>query len=232
MKKRRKILKILFAAGLLLVLLAALLAAFAWFFPQQVLTVESGPVKGDVLVLLGGRPDRAFRAAELFKQGEAPKVLVTGLGDDVSNKRTLEQNGVTNTAIIMESKSRTTRENAEFSIAILRKMGAKRVILVTSWYHSRRALATFEHYAPDIQFYSRPSYLGYVGSKENAETLKPEMLKAGTTKTGATNVSVSEFQLSAFKAQQKAEWKQVRRYANSEYYKLLGYWVRYGVFPI
>jgi hypothetical protein len=39
--------------------------------------------------------------------------------------------------------------------------GAKRVIIVTSWYHSRRALHTFQHYAPDIQFYSRPAYFGY-----------------------------------------------------------------------
>ena len=188
--KRHKLLKILFAACLLL----ALLAALAWLFPQQVLTVDSGPVKGDVLVLLGGRPDRAFRAAELFKQGAAPKVLVTGLGDDASNKRTLEQNGVTNTAIIMESKSHTTRENAEFSIAILRKMGAKRVILVTSWYHSRRSLATFEHYAPDIQFYSRPSYVGY----------------------------------------QRPDWHPngLSHYIKSEYVKLLGYWVCYGVCPI
>ena len=188
--KRHKILKILFTAFLLL----ALLAALAWFFPQQVLTVDRGPVKGDVLVLLGGRPDRAVRAAELFKQGEAPKVLVSGLGDDASNKRTLEQNGVTNAAIIMESKSHTTRENAEFSIAILRKMGAKRVILVTSWYHSRRALATFEHYAPDIQFYSRPSYVDYPRSDWHS--------------SGASH------------------------YIKSEYVKLLGYWVCYGVFPL
>lgn len=223
--KRHRLLKTLFAAGVLL----ALLAAAAWLFPQQVLTVDSGPVKADVLVVLGGFPDRAVRAAELFKQGEAPKVLVSGLGDNASNKKTLERDGVTNSAIILETKSHTTRENAEFSIAMLRRMGAKRVILVTSWYHSRRALMCFEHYAPEIQFYSRPSYFGYIGGK--SETLKTETLKSGTTKTGNTNVSVSAFQLSAFKAQQKAEWKQVRRYANSEYFKLLGYWVCYGVFP-
>jgi uncharacterized SAM-binding protein YcdF (DUF218 family) len=40
-------------------------------------------------------------------------------------------------------------------------MGARRVIIVTSWYHSRRALHCFEHYAPDITFYSRPSYFGF-----------------------------------------------------------------------
>jgi uncharacterized SAM-binding protein YcdF (DUF218 family) len=60
--------------------------------------------------------------------------------------------------IEMEDQSRTTRENAIDAVQLLRKLGAHRVIIVTSWYHSRRALACFEHYGPEIQFYSRPSY--------------------------------------------------------------------------
>jgi uncharacterized SAM-binding protein YcdF (DUF218 family) len=31
------------------------------------------------------------------------------------------------------------------------------VILVTSWFHSRRALKCFRHHAPDIEFVSRPT---------------------------------------------------------------------------
>jgi uncharacterized SAM-binding protein YcdF (DUF218 family) len=201
--KRRRILKILFAAGLLPVLLAV--AAF--FFPQQVLTVDSGPVTADALVVLGGTPDRAVRAAELFKQGEAPWILVSGAGDNASNKRLLVRNGVTNTVIFVEDKSRTTRENAEFSIPLLRSLGAHRVIIVTTWYHSRRALACFEHYAPDIQFYSHPSYFGFVE-------------KAG----GAENAAQI--------TERKAEWKRARSYANTEYFKLLGYWICYGVCPV
>jgi uncharacterized SAM-binding protein YcdF (DUF218 family) len=189
MNRRRLVLKI----SLWLAVLPALLAAGLWFFPQQVLTVDSGPVKADALVVLGGLPDRAVRAAELFKLGEAPKILVSGYGDCASNEKLLEIEGVTNTAIILECKSRTTRENAEFSIAMLRQMGAQRVIIVTSWYHSRRALACFEHYAPDIQFYSRPSYFAYP----------------------------------------RTEWrpKGISGYVKSEYLKLLGYWVCYGVAP-
>lgn len=190
MKRRRIILKLLMA------LFVALLAAglTAWLLPQQVLTVDSGPVTADAIVVLGGTPDRAVRAAELFKQGEAPKILVSGFGDCVSNEKLLVRDGVTNTAIILEGKSRTTRENAEYSIALLRQMGAHRVIIVTAWYHSRRGLACFEHYAPDIQFYSRPSYFAYP----------------------------------------KTEWrpKGISRYVKSEYVKLLGYWVCYGVCPI
>jgi uncharacterized SAM-binding protein YcdF (DUF218 family) len=187
---RRKLLKIL--GGLLVCLVVAGIAA--WLFPEQVLTVDSGPVKAEVLVVLGGRPDRAGRAAELFKQGEAPEILVSGSGDCASNEKLLEKEGVTNAAIILECKSHTTRENAEFSIPLLRQMGAHRVIIVTSWYHSRRALACFEHYAPDMKFYSRPSYAGYLRNDANR--------------------------------------KYINGYIKSEYVKLLGYWVRYGVWPL
>lgn len=265
-----------------------LLAALACFyFPQQVLTIDSGPVTGDVLVVLGGRPDRPQRAAELFQAGAAPKIIVTGFGDDICNEQILEQNGVAGSNILVEGKSRTTRENAKFSIAMLHALGAHRVIIVTSWYHSRRALHCFEHFAPDIIFYSRPSYYGYPG-QTNAETMKPETLKGEKTPPPlkatssdlrpvdslaparsalsgpstdseflssppmqlkspqrgegnlperggegvATNVSMSASQLSAFRARQRAEWKAVRGYTDTEYVKLLGYWVCYGVCPI
>jgi uncharacterized SAM-binding protein YcdF (DUF218 family) len=73
----------------------------------------------------------------------------------------LVQAGVPANVIEMETQSRTTRENAQFTIKLLREQKLSRVILVTSWYHSRRALACFQHYAPDIKFFSHPSYFAY-----------------------------------------------------------------------
>lgn len=137
-------------------------ACGCYFFPQQVLTVDSGDVKADVLVVMGGgSTERPQRAAELFKAGEAPLIVCTGLGDADANQSCLTNAGVPESAILLESKSRTTRENAQFSIALLHAHGVKSAIIVTSWFHSRRALACFQHYAPDIKFYSRPSYAGY-----------------------------------------------------------------------
>jgi uncharacterized SAM-binding protein YcdF (DUF218 family) len=119
-------------------------------------------VKADVIVVLGGSgPERSEHAAELFKAAEAPLIVCTGSGDAGDNEACLTNSGVPASAILLESKSRTTRENAQFTIAMLRAHGVKSAIIVTSWFHSRRALACFEHYAPDIKFYSRPSYVGY-----------------------------------------------------------------------
>lgn len=151
-------LKLFAVVGGLLLLLG--LAAVS--FPQQVLTVDSGATTSDAMVVLGGGvPSRPDRAAELFKAGEAPRILVSGTNDCDWSEQVLETNGVPAAAIERECASRSTFENAKFSIPLLRRMGAHRVIIVTSWFHSRRALATFEHLAPDIKFYSRPAYFGY-----------------------------------------------------------------------
>ncbi|MGD0086864.1 MAG: YdcF family protein [Verrucomicrobiota bacterium] len=145
--------------GLVLFMLLVLLAAAALFYPHQFLCVESGRVRADVIVVLGGGShDRPERAAELFKERIAPRILVSGLGDGPIYRRSLIQAGVPSQAILMEDQSRTTRENAILAVNLLRHQGAQHVIIVTSWYHSRRALACFEHYAPEIQFYSCPSY--------------------------------------------------------------------------
>ena len=138
------------------------LAAAAFFLPQQLLCVDSGPAKADVIVLLGGGlGERPARAAELFREHAAPRIIVSGFGDCEINRRILLKAGVPANAIQLEDRSRTTMENAGFTIQLLRAENVHRVILVTSWYHSRRALACFEHEAPEIQFYSRPSYFGF-----------------------------------------------------------------------
>ena len=150
--------------GAVITLVAAGLGIY--LFPNQVLTVDSGPVKANVLVVLGGAPtERPQRAAELFKAGAAPLVICSGNGDASYYKKVLIKSGVPGEDILLEAKSRTTQENAEFTILMLRAQHLTNAIIVTSWFHSRRALACFEHYAPDIRFYSRPSYAGYPKSE-------------------------------------------------------------------
>lgn len=153
-------------AALCAVLLGLLLFLALCFFPQPFLTVDSGPATADVIVVLGGGShERPERAAELFKDHAAPRIIVSGFGDVDINRRLLVAAGIPARLISQENRSRTTRENAEFTIRLLREQKVKSVILVTSWYHSRRALASFRHYAPEIRFYSRPSYFASARSE-------------------------------------------------------------------
>jgi uncharacterized SAM-binding protein YcdF (DUF218 family) len=155
--------KLIFRAAVGGVLSAALVAGAAYFYPEKFLCVDSGRVSADVIIVLGGgvHEQRAERAAELFRQRAAPRILISGEGDDGINRQLLLQAGVPASAVQIENKSQTTRENAEFSIKLLRAENIRSAILVTSWYHSRRALKTFGHYAPGLKFYSRPSYFAF-----------------------------------------------------------------------
>ncbi len=156
---------------------------FAWAYPEKFLCVDSGKgVTAEVIVVLGGGVhERPVRAAELFKQHAAPRILLTGAGDDEINRTILLRAGVPASAIQVEGKSKTTAENAEFTVKLLREQKVQRVILVTSWYHARRAERTFEHYAPEIKFYSRPSYFAFDREewkpKGNGKRIQAEFIK-------------------------------------------------------
>ena len=140
-----------------LILLVALMVV-AVMFPRPFLTVDSGPANAEVIVLLGGGShERYERAVELFRDHAAPRIIVSGRGDAEISRRLLVAAGVPAKAIELENQSGTTRENAQYTIKLLREQKVTRAIIVTSWYHSRRALACFRHYAPEMQFYSRPS---------------------------------------------------------------------------
>jgi len=158
----RTILKIIFRAAICVLLLVMLVAVVAFFYPEKFLCLESGPVSADVIVILGGGShERPLRAVELFQHHAAPRIIITGAGDDAINRQLLLKSGVPASAIQVENKSLTTRENAEFTLQLLRAENVHSVILVTSWYHARRAQKTFEHYASELKFYSRPSYFAY-----------------------------------------------------------------------
>jgi uncharacterized SAM-binding protein YcdF (DUF218 family) len=166
----------------LLVIVVSTLMLTAYYFSQQLLTIDSGDVQADVMVVLGGNPeDRTERTAELFREGKAPKIVISGGDDTKAYEQLLKKKGVPSTVITVESNSDSTLENARVSIPLLHSLGAHRVIIVTSWYHSRRALACFKHFAPDITFYSCPSYGGYLHQdwqyKEARRHLKYEYLK-------------------------------------------------------
>jgi uncharacterized SAM-binding protein YcdF (DUF218 family) len=148
------------AAGIAL-LLAVGTAALLLVGAKAVLLVEGGNRSAEVIVILGGDAgDRVFRALELHKAGAAPRFLISGAGDCFLIRDRLVLAGVNTNAIAMEPNSRNTRENAEFSIRLLKDQGVRSAIVITSWYHSRRALACFRKLGADLEISSFPAYHG------------------------------------------------------------------------
>ena len=175
-------------------LAALLLSVAGLYFSESILCVDSGSGKGEAIVVLGGEKNyRPSRALELFRLGPRSCILITGTGDWNDVRLYLEGNGVPPAAIQLEKESRNTKQNAEFAVKLLRERHVTRAVIVTSWFHSRRALNCFRHYAPEIDFAASPTVLD-----------RP-----------------------------KGHWpdKYERVWVLSEYLKLLGYWVRYGIRP-
>ncbi|RWX80895.1 YdcF family protein [Neorhizobium lilium] len=132
--------------------------AIALVLADTLLTQRDVVRKADVIVVLGGDgPPRAAEAASLWREGRAPSLLVSGYGDCGSIRQTMIEEGVTPAAIRTECLSSNTWENASFSQPILAAMGVQCAILVTSWYHSKRAMKRFRSVMPGVRWISVPA---------------------------------------------------------------------------
>jgi len=124
--------------------------------------------RGDVIILLGGGvsgevPDlsgtgvpsgemsgRLITAVRLQKRLGIPiivsggSVFEEGKKEAVIVKRFLIDLGVPADKIIEEDKSRDTIENARYTMEICKKLKLKKPILVTSAFHMKRAIMSFE----------------------------------------------------------------------------------------
>lgn len=124
--------------------------------------------RADALIILGAAlaPDgraspalsrRIAHGASLYHAGAAPVVVSSGGGPSRARGGPTEaevmahvlhhDHAVPATALVCEADSRTTLENARFSLALARARGWRRVIVVTDGTHLPRALLTFRRLA-------------------------------------------------------------------------------------
>jgi uncharacterized SAM-binding protein YcdF (DUF218 family) len=104
------------------------------------------------LVDLGSSADRVWQAARLYKAGKAPLVVLSGGSDPAYSVMSeaeamqvfLRDLGVPDKAMLLETESRNTQQNAENTTRLLRARGIHRILLVTSALHMERALRQFE----------------------------------------------------------------------------------------
>lgn len=131
-----------FAVGLI-VSRAQWLPAVAWFLVQS-----EAPRKADAIFVLGGDQygERIMHAAELARQGYAPKVYVSGpagIFDHYESELAIEfaqRRGYTDVQFVpLENNCKSTRDEAERYMPEFRRLGFRRVLVVTSNFHTRRA---------------------------------------------------------------------------------------------
>ncbi len=175
--RQRRWMRAWLAAGLLLLLVIAmpvssyvLMSLLEGWHPKA--SPDAGPF--DAVVVLGGglkeagtlRPvvelsdesrQRTICGVQLYQQGVAPRLLLTGGDARVFGSGTKEatamqewaiQVGVPSHALVLEDRSRTTYENALESKRLLGS--GTRIALVTSAYHIPRAAAVFARQGFDV----------------------------------------------------------------------------------
>lgn len=157
--------------------------------------------KADCIVGFGNfNTDIARRAAELYHQGYAPKILFTGgLGRNTEGllpepeamrfAKVAMACGVPEEDIILEDKSRNTKENIDFTRAILEEKGIPHahILGVHQPFMERRIVAAMGVYWPEQSF-----------SVTAPQVTIPEYLarakEQGITENASVSVIVGDFQ--------------------------------------
>ncbi len=144
---------------LLLLFLAWIL--LAWLAAKS-LIVEQPIERAEAIWVLGGSAvyvERTQKAAQLFKEGVAPKILLTNDGTKAGWSRREKRNppyvelaqqsligqGVPAENIeILPTITESTQDEANLLAETAKARGLPSILLVTSAYHTRRTLWTFE----------------------------------------------------------------------------------------
>jgi len=154
--------------GINLAILALLLVVIAlthslWMGWMGAFLVDAdSPARADLVVVLAGDPygNRILKAAELVKQGYAPKVLVSGPAgfyglheSDLAIPFAVKHGFPATWFVAFPHEAHSTDEEARVILPELRKRNAHRVLVVTSDFHTRRALHILHARWPDIELH-------------------------------------------------------------------------------
>ena len=119
---------------------------------------DDAPQRSDVIVVLGGdnyEADRAARAAELFKAGWAPTVVASGRflrsyasSADLTERDLTERGVPTQDIVQLTHRAENTSEEIEVIYRLAAQKYWKKILIVTSNYHTRRTKMICERLFP------------------------------------------------------------------------------------
>jgi uncharacterized SAM-binding protein YcdF (DUF218 family) len=122
--------------------------------------VVNQPRESDVILVLAGETEhRPARGLELLTQGYAPRLILNVQQSKIYQwseaelaQKYVEALGRTQSITICRIDGLSTKEEAIDARRCLQQVGGRNVLLVTSDYHTRRALSIFKHEVPDHNF--------------------------------------------------------------------------------
>ncbi|MCS6882515.1 MAG: YdcF family protein [Oscillochloridaceae bacterium] len=108
------------------------------------LAIPSAPRPAEVIAVLGGGLERLRYAAELRDRGLAPELWQTGGPGDREAVLAIRYERGWPAESVAFLPSESTWEDVAVIIAEAERRGVRRILVVTSWYHSRRAVCSLE----------------------------------------------------------------------------------------
>jgi uncharacterized SAM-binding protein YcdF (DUF218 family) len=125
----------------------------------DVLVNAGPPVKADIVVVIGGDwlGNRIIKGAELVRQGYAPRLLASGVGEmygyfesDLAVNFAVAHGYPRDAFKALRFPAVSTLDEARAVIPELRALGVHHFVLVTSEYHTARAGRIFRREAKDL----------------------------------------------------------------------------------
>jgi len=161
-----------------------------WFLAQP-LKISELPTKADAIVVFAagvgesgvpgqGYEERVLHAVDLYQRGFAERVIFSSGAlyafKETDMIKTLALSlGLPERAILLEEEASSTYENVKFTKNILDSRGWKKILLVSSPYHMRRALLVWDKQSPDVEVTSTP--ISHSLFYDRSEGVRPRHIK-------------------------------------------------------
>ena len=158
--------------GVVLFMATLIVATSLFLAPNNLMNCSDTPNelkgcgKADVIIAVSGG-DTAARtqtAINLYQNGWAPKLIFSGAAADTSGPSNAEvmrrqaiDQGVPESAVLIEETSQNTKENAIETKGIIQDKHLKSAIVVTSGYHMKRTILEFQSQAAEVEFRAYPT---------------------------------------------------------------------------
>ena len=137
------------------------IGGFALFATSSILAKPQGVDETtDAIVVLTGGNNRVEEGLELFANGRATHLFITGVFEDVTKREILSRwkgdYALPPCCVTLGYQATTTVQNAAETREWIQKQDYSSVRLVTGNYHMWRSVMEFKHALPGIDIYTNP----------------------------------------------------------------------------
>ena len=138
------------------------LCGLGWFVLSSLALRPDPSTKTDAIVVLTGGKLRLETGIELLTAGQAHKLFVSGVNQQVDREELLRGFGAlpasVTCCVVLGHEADNTMGNARETAGWMREEGYRSLRLVTSWYHMRRSLLEFGRAMPGLTIVAHPVF--------------------------------------------------------------------------